>query len=406
MRRAAVLMAIVSCPWLISMGAVVCAGAAVGNSSSQDPLELQRARTHWLESKAGQVRYSQKFDLSGLPEYRPTGKLSGTLRHWGSNYLADGQLAAYLEEGFRRYHPDVRFEDNLKSTFIGMASLYMRRADLAAMGRRATWDELQAFQRVFDSPPVEVAMATGSLDAPGWTFALVVLVNKDNPTGKLTLGQLDGIFGAQRDGGWKGNEWDVTAARGPQKNLRTWGQLGLTGEWADKPIHVYGYNLNYHFSRDFAEKVMQGGYKWTEQLKEFGNAASPDGQTLISAGNLLVKAVGDDRYGITYTCIRYATPEVKAVALASSSTAPYVAPTLSAVQDRSYPLSREVYYYAVREPGKTLDPLVKEFLRYVLSREGQEAVQRDGKYLPLTAAVASEQLRKLVGTGPLATASE
>ncbi len=144
----------------------------------------------------------------------------------------------------------------------------------------------------------------------------------------------------------------------------------------------------------------------TEQLKEFSNAASPDGKTLISAGNLLVRAVGADRYGITYTCIRYATPEVKTVALASSSTAPYVPPTLATVQDRSYPLSREVYYYAVREPGKTLDPLVKEFLRYVLSREGQEAVQRDGKYLPLTAAVAREQLRKLEGTGPIARTSE
>jgi phosphate transport system substrate-binding protein len=375
-------------------------------AGSQDPLALQHARASWLESKAGQVRYAKQFDLSGLPRYQPVGQLSGTLRHWGSNYLADGELARYFEEGFRHYYPDVRFEDNLKSTFIGMASLYMHRADIAAMGRRATWDELQAFQRVFDSPPVEIAMATGSLDAPGWTFALVVLVNKDNPLGQLTLAQLDGVFGAQRDGGWKGNEWDVTAARGPEKNVRTWGQLGLTGEWADKPIHVYGYNLNYHFSRDFAEKVMQGGYKWTEQLREFSNAASADGKTLISAGNLLVKAVADDRYGITYTCIRYKTPSVKTLALAASASGPYVAPTLESVQDRAYPLSREVYYYAIREPGRALDPLVKEYLRYVLSREGQEAVQRDGKYLPLTPKVAREQLSKLDGVGPSAKVSD
>jgi len=109
-----------------------------------------------------------------------------------------------------------------------------------------------------DSLPHEIVMATGSYNLSGWTFALVVFVNEKNPIAQLTLEQLDGIFGAQREGGWDFNSWDPSAARGAEKNIRTWGQLGLTGEWADKPINVYGYTLNYHFPRDFAEKVFNG----------------------------------------------------------------------------------------------------------------------------------------------------
>jgi len=207
--------------------------AATGASStgqSIDPLDLQRARAAGLKQRAGRVYYTKKFDLSTLPEYKPTQTMSGTIRQWGSNYLADSMLEKSLEDGFHKYHPDVKFENNLGSTFIGIAGLYARRAALAPMGRRATWDELQGYQRVFNTLPVEIAMATGSYDVAGWTFALVVFVNKDNPIAQLTFEQLDGIFGAERDGGWNGNEWDPSAARGPDKNIRTWGQLGLKGD--------------------------------------------------------------------------------------------------------------------------------------------------------------------------------
>lgn len=366
---------------------------------SQDPLELQRARAASMADKKDRVYYTKKFDLSGLPEYRPARQLSGTIRQWGSNYLADSHLAEYLEAGFRKYHPDVVFEDNLKSTFVGMASLYMDRADIAAMGRKATWEETQAFQRIKESQPVEIAMATGSLDVLGWTFALVPLVHKDNPLAGLTVEQLDGIFGAQRDGGWDGNRWDASRARGPQKNIRTWGQLGLAGEWADKPIHVYAYSTNYHFPRDFAEKVMGGGYKWNEQMREFSNAADTRTGRLVSAGDLMVRALTEDKYGITYTGLQNLTSAVKAVPLARTPAGPYLMPTLDTVQARTYPLTREVYYYAVRKPGEQMNPLVEEYLRFVLSREGQEAVQRDGKYLPMTAEFVREQRSKLDAGG-------
>jgi phosphate transport system substrate-binding protein len=263
------------------------------------------------------------------------------------------------------------------------------------MGRKATSDELQGYQRVFNSAPLEIAMATGSFDLPGWTFALVPLVNKANPIAHLTVEQLDGIFGSERSGGMRGNSWDPEAARGADKNIRTWGQLGLTGEWANKPIHVYGYNLAYHFPQDFAEVVFKGGNKWNENLQEFSNGAKGDGSGLISAGTLLDEAVSKDPLGITYTGINYATPDVKALPLAGQDETNYVAATLDSVQNHTYPLSRYVYYYVKQVPGQPVDPVVKEFIRFVLSREGQEAVQRDGKYLPLTAEASragSQQL--------------
>src|SRR2546430_6846688 len=247
------------------------ASGAPSAGQSVDPLELQKARAEGLKQRAGKVYYTKKLDLSALPEYKPGQVMSGTIRQWGSNYLADSMLEKYLEDGFHKYHPNVKFENNLGSPFIGIAGLYAKRAELAPMGRRATWDELQGYQRVFGTLPVEIPMATGSYDVAGWTFALVVFVNKDNPISQLSFEQLDGIFGAERDGGWNGNKWDPTAARGADRNIRTWGQLGLKGEWADKPVHVYAYNLNYHFPRDFAEKGKKSSYKWNEQMKEYSN---------------------------------------------------------------------------------------------------------------------------------------
>jgi len=379
-------------------------GGVAAMAGAQDvpvqSLALQKARSDALKTKGRKPAYTKSFDLSGLPEYRPGRPLHGTIRQWGSNYLTDGPLESYLEAAFHKYQPGVKFKNNLSSTFIGMAGLYTGKADIAAMGRAATWDELQAYQRVFGSEPVEIVMATGSYDVPGWTFALVPFVNRDNPIRNLTVEQLDGIFGAQRDGGWKGNNWDPSVARGPEKNIRTWGQLGLTGEWADKPIHVYSYNLNYHFPLDFADKVFGGGYKWNETMKEFSNRVRPAGTSgdfgrLWSAGDQMIDAVAADKYAITYTSMSYRTnPGVKTVPLAWTSKGPYVSPTLETVQDRSYPLTREVYYYTNRAGGR-LDPLVVEYLRFVVSREGQELVEKDGKYLPLTAKLAAEQLAKL-----------
>jgi len=380
------------------------ASAAFAQDVKVNSIDLQNARAEALKTKGRQVAYTKRFDLSGLPAYRPSAPMRGIIRQWGSNYLADSPLQGYFEAAFQRYHPEVRFENNLASTFVAMAGLYTGQADLAPMGREATWDELQSYQRMRGAAPARIVMATGSYDVSGWTFALVPFVHKDNPISKLTVEQLDGIFGAQRDGGWHGNNWDPSAARGPEKDIRTWGQLGLTGEWADKPINVHAYNLNFHFPRAFAEVVFKGGYKWNEALKEYSNKTRSDSNDdfgrLWVAGDQMMDAIGTDRYGITYTSMLYRDkPNVKTVPLARSDAGPFVLPTLDSVQDRSYPLSREVYFYTHRPVGEKIDTLVAEYLRFVVSREGQELVQKDAKYLPLTAELAHEQLRAIEQVG-------
>jgi phosphate transport system substrate-binding protein len=379
---------------LIALTAIALAAASIC-AQSGNPEEVQKARARGIKSRSNKVYYTKKWDLSDLPEYKPEQHVTGTIRQWGSNYIADSPLGAWWEEGFRKYHPEIKFEDNLQSTFIGMAGLYAKQADLAPLGRRASWEESMAYQRVFGHAPLEITMATGSYDVSGWSFALGIFVNRNNPISKLTLKQLDGIFGTARAGGWQGTEWHPETARTAKENIRTWGQLGLTGEWADKPIHVYGYNLNFHFPRDFAEKVFGGGYMWNENLREYANLAKPDGSALVSAGEQFMAELNKDPYGIAYTCILYQTPQTKSVALAANEAGSYVELNIDNVRNRTYPLTREVYYYLNRENGKPVDPKLKEFMRYILSREGQDAIMRDGKYLPLTAAVVREQLRKL-----------
>lgn len=370
---------------------------------SMNSLDLQKARADALKTKGFRRAYTIEFDLSQLPEYKPSAPMKGVIRQWGSNYLADSPLQGYFEEAFRKYHPEVTFENNLASTFIGMAGLYTKQADLAPMGRRPSWEELQAYQRMMGGLPAEVMMATGSFDVSGWSFALVPFIHKDNPLQSLTIEQLDGIFGAERQGGWKLNSWDASVARGAEKNIRTWGQLGLKGEWADKPIRVLGYTTNFHFPRDFADKVFGGGYKWNEKMEEYSNKVrESDGDygKLWNAGDQMMDELGKDKYAITYTAMLYADkPNVKTVPLAQTAAGPFVMPTIQTVQARTYPLTREVYFYANRKAGEKIDPLIAEYLRFVVSREGQALIMKDGKYLPLTAEAARAQLVEIEKPG-------
>lgn len=373
--------------------AVAATLAVAAPAGSHDSLTVQKARTATVTSRGKKQFYTKQWDLSGLPSYRPEQQVSGTIRFWGSNYFTDGNLADYWRATFAKYEPGVTLEFNTKSAAAAIPGLFTGAADIA-IDRKITWKELLAYQRTFDRDPLEIIGVTGSYDVPGWSNALVMVVNKDNPISRLTLEQLDGIFGAERSGGWLGTEWHPEFARGPEQNIRTWGQLGLTGEWADKPIHVYGLNLQYQQATDLSQWLLKGSDKWNEHLKMYANYANPDGSLAIGA-KLLIADIGHDPYGIGYGAISYLTPETKALALARSPGGPYVAPTLESVRDRSYPLHDEVYFYVNRVPGQPLDPKIREFLRFVLSREGQAAVQRDGKYLPLPADVVAAQRAKL-----------
>ena len=364
-------------------------------------LDLQRARAQFVEAKGKKVFYTKRWDLSDLPSYEPKQKVSGTIRMWGSNYIVDGNVGKYWEEGFRKFHPGVKFDYHMKTTIAAVPALVFGVGDIG-VGRKITFAELLLYQRYNDRDPLEITAATGSYDVTGWQPGYGIVVNKDNPVTQLTLQQLDGVFGSQRLGGWEGTSWHPEYARGPEGNIRTWGQLGAQGEWADKPINVYGLNLRYHQATEISDRLLKASDKWNEQLRIYANFVTPDGKL----GRSLTDDLAKDRFGIAYIAAptRNLPPELKIVALARTPAGPYVPYTMETVHDRSYPLFDEIYMYVDQARDRSIDPKVKEFLRFIVSREGQEAVQRDGKYLPLTAAMVREQLRKL--DAPLASTSE
>lgn len=377
--------------WFVS--AVLFVSAAWVYSQSRDGLDVQRGRSERIGARGAKQYYAKRWNLDDLPPYKPEQKVSGVLRIWGSGYFAQGKLRQYWEEEFRKYQPDMTFEYNLKAPALGIPALCTGQADLAP-SRHITWDETLMFQRVYEHDPVEITFVTGSLNVPGWNYAIGIFVNDANPIRKLSIQQLDGIFGAERDGGYEGTTWNPAITRGPDHNIRTWGQAGLSGEWSDKPVHVYGDNLRYHIPRTFERLVFQGGDKWNENLHEFANYKNTDGTNTLEAQQVL-DAVSKDPLGIGYSTVAYPTPHTKVLAVAAKDGGPYVELNLETVRDRSYPLADEVYFYFDHAPGKPVDPKVKEFVRYVLSREGQDAVQRDAKYLPLTGHLVQTQLRKL-----------
>ncbi len=376
----------------LALGLAPYSALAQGEESRKD-IEVQRARNRMVQERGSKPRYAQRWNLDDIPEYKPQQRVSGTIRIWGLNYLADCNLGKYWEDGFRKYHPRVKIEYHLKSALAAVPALVTGVADIGA-SRHITFDELLNFQRYFDDQPVELVMVTGSYDVPGWANALGIFVHKDNPLTKISFKQLDGIFGAQRDGGYEGLTWIPERRRGPEENIRTWGQLGFTGEWGNKPIHVYGLNLKYHQQLHLERLIFHGGDKWNENLHEYSNYKRADGSLATAAGELM-KDLSNDPYGIAYSGIQNQTPQTKILALAEKEGGPYVELTIETVRNRSYPLHGEEYWYIRREPGKPIDPKVREFLRYVLSREGQDLVQRDAHFLPLTGSVAREQLRKL-----------
>jgi len=378
---------------LLSLFAFPSLAQATSPEDVRKSLAAQKERAGVVAERGEKPHYTRKFDLSGLPHYVPQKQLTGWMRLHGSNYLADGKLGEYWRDGFARFQPGLRISFYLPTAAVAFAALYYNQADLA-MGHRPGFYDLLAYQRVMGFDPLEITAVTGSYDVAGWENSTVILVNNENPLKGVTLEQLDGVFGAARDGGWAGTNFRPDWARGPEKNIRTWGQLGLKGEWADKPIHVYGFNLRYNTATDFADKVLKASDKWNENIHAYAHIVQPDGKRYIQADQI-TDALARDKYGIAYNRYRGERPNVRRLAVAATDGGPFVEHTLETVQDRTYPLFQEAYFYATVKPGTAIDPSVKELLRYVLSQEGQAEVQRDGKYLPLTAEVVRQQLKKL-----------
>ncbi len=343
--------------------------------------------------------YTKKWDLSGLPHYVPKQKLTGTLRIWGNNYLKDGHptenLKNFWTEEFKKFHPDVTLEFNLPTTGIAIPSLSAGVSDVA-MSRKAVLMDLLTFEQVYHYPVTEIEAVTGSFDVYGWSPAFIIVVHKDNPLTQISLKQLDGVFGAARNGGYAGSVWHTKYpyARGPEENIRTWGQLGLTGEWADKPIHPGGQTLRGNQTTQFSDIVTRGSDQFVEGYQAFANYITPDGK--INSWSLQAqRAIAKDKYAMFYVSPMTLSPDMKELAVQGEDGGPYVKRTLETVRDRSYPLYGRYYFYLNRKPGQPADPKAEEWIRFILSQEGQECVQREGRYLPLTAEVAKVQLKKL-----------
>ncbi len=367
-------------------------------------LEMQAARAEGLTLKGKKAYYpANQWELSDLPAYAPKEQITGIIRLWGSNYIVDGNLGEYWEKAFQKFHPGVKFEYHMLTTRAAVPSLVFGVADLG-IGRKIKTEELQLYQRYKNRDPLEIVVATGSYNVTGWNPGFGLVVHKSNPLTKITLEQLDGVFGAERLGGWVGTDWHPEMARGPERNIRTWGQLGLTGEWADREITPYGLNQRYSQASWISDRILGGSDKWNERLRIYANFAAPEADRKGSSmgfGRLkrgLNEDLSRDPSGIAYVGAPVGPnlpPELKLLELAETAAGPYYAYTIENLRARRYPLHDEIYAYCDSDQAQRPDPKVREYLRFIVSRDGQEAVMRDGKYLPLTAAASSAQLKKL-----------
>ncbi len=359
----------------------VAAGALVGGALAQPRVESAVMVRPPLNLQPAEVEAEV---LAALPPYEPGQKISGVIRLWGHGSFKRPFMRRLVElwiADFRRWHPDCRIEQNLYGTSSAIPALFTGVGDIAILGEEILAEATDTFTRATGYPPLGVDIATGSVDVRNFDYAQMFFVHRDNPLAQATLAQLDAIFGAEH-------------RRGAPKNFRVWGDLGLTGEWADQPIQPYGWRIDDSFGIYLETYLLGGSHRWNNALRYYLHVYNPDG-TIYDHGQQILDALAGDRYGIAVSNARYATPQVKALALGARDGGPFVGVTKRTLVEQTYPLTRLIPAYVNRPPGQPLAPMLREFLRYLLSREGQEKIVRDGGYLPLNAAAAAEQRRKL-----------
>ncbi|MDB6128192.1 MAG: ABC-type phosphate transport system, substrate-binding protein, partial [Verrucomicrobia bacterium] len=360
-------------------------------ADDQKNLELFRLNQNY----AGDYRsYDDgRFNLDGLPAYQPKQAVAGWIKIHGAATLEQGRLARLWQDGFATFHPDVHFSYYLPTAEVAVTPLYYHQADISVVHELGFYDILP-YERVLNSQPLRITAFTGSYNMAGYAPPYRIIVNKDNPLTKITIDQLDAIFGAARDGGWVGTAWRIDLARGKEKNIRNWGQLGLTGEWANHNIKPHGFSMRDPVGVSFNDRVMKGSDKWNERIMTYGPCFDESGKA-VSVEEQINRAVAADKYAIAYTLNGVDSPDVKVLSVAAASSDDYVELTPESVQSRKYPFYREAAIYINLRPNGKLEPLVEEFVRYVLSRDGQSQVQHDGKYLPLNREAIESQLKIL-----------
>ncbi len=275
---------------------------------------------------------------------------------------------------YRQAYPRLSVTMEARASGSGVPALTAGIAHLAPVGREALPKEHDDFVKKFGYEPFAIKVATGSLGSLGKTATSIVLVAKDNPIKGLTFKQLDQIYSKshKRDGG------DIT----------TWGQLGLTGEWADRPIHTYGLKPPNGIEQFFKWKVLDNG-EWRDGIQNV------KGQGFTHAFTVASNDMHTQLGGLTYALLANVTPDVRVVPLAENDGDPFIVPTIDTVYHHTYPLSRYVYIYVNRPPGTKLEPKLKEFLKAVLSKQGQDVVAAEGVFMPLLPEVVQEELAKL-----------
>ena len=282
------------------------------------------------------------------------------IRIWGND-----AMQATVKEWTRAYAarvPSTHFDVRLLGTGTGMAGLYTGTADIAFMGREATAKEIMAFEWVFKYKPLAIEILTGSLAEPGKSPALAILVNTDNPVKSLTIGQLESIFACS------------------QNPARTWGDLGLTGDWKNRPVRIKMPDAESNSSLFFNSVVMKGSRKWNwDLIDEF---PADNNQRLMDA-------VAADREAIGIAPLSSGNPRVRVIPIAA------IPLTRQTLIDRTYPLSHPVFAYVNRPPGQPLNASVRRFLEFILSAESFRIAEKFG-YLALSPAAQQAQIRRLV----------
>ena len=306
----------------------------------------------------GSVAFAQVQVDPGLPAYKATSGVSGNISSVGSDTL--NNLMTFWAEQFAKYYPNAKVQIEGKGSSTAPPALIGGTAQLGPMSREMKGTEIDQFEKKYGYKPVGLRT---SVDA------LAVFVNKDNPIKCLSLTQVDAAFSKSR-------------RRGAKDDAVTWGQLGLTGEWAAKPVSLYGRNSASGTYGFFKEHSLKNG-DFKDSVKEQPGSAS------------VVQGVTVDRFAMGYSGIGYATAGVRAVPLTEKDGGKCIEATADNAYSGAYPLARFLFVYVNKAPGKPLEPLVREFARLMLSREGQEAVVKDG-YFPIPAAVAKEELNKVL----------
>ena len=287
-----------------------------------------------------------------LPAYQKASGVAGNLSSVGSDTLAN--LMTLWAEEYKRLYPNVNIQVQAAGSSTAPPALTEGTSNLGPMSREMKDGEIQAFEQKHGYKPLEIPVAID---------ALAVFVNKDNPIEGLTLPQVDAIFSSTR-------------RCGHPQNIGEWGQLGLTGAWETRDIQLYGRNSVSGTYGYFKENALCDG-DFRSTVNEQPGSAS------------VVQAISGSVNGIGYSGIGYVTPGVRALPLAEKEGGEFVEATPENAVRGQYPLGRFLYVYVNKHPNEPLEPLVKEFIKLILSRQGQQVVVKDG-YIPLPAQVAAK----------------